>query len=133
MVTGEELLGTGWKYPVKTDSAGRIALSTGEQDIMEAIRIIIGTSPGERVMRPDFGCGISDYTFASINARTIPLIETTVREALNKYEPRIEVLEVKADTGDAALGKLLIGITYRVKVTNTVFNQVYPFYLKEGY
>ncbi|KQC04767.1 MAG: baseplate protein [Methanoculleus sp. SDB] len=132
MVTGKEFLGTGWKFPIKTDSSGHIALSTGEEDISEAIRIILLTSPGERVMRPDFGCGIRDYIFASMNAKTLALIETSVREALIKYEPRIEVLDVKADATDAALGKLLIGLIYRVRATNTVFNRVYPFYLTEG-
>ena len=132
MATGKEFLGTGWKFPVKPDNSGRIALSTGEQDIAEAIRIIILTSPGERLMRPDFACGIRDYVFASMNAQTIALVETTVRDSLIKYEPRIEVLGVKVDATDAAPGRLLIHVTYRVRATNTVLNQVYPFYLTEG-
>lgn len=132
MVTGKEFLGRGWKFPIKTDSSGRIALSTGEEDIAEAIRIIILTSPGERVMRAGFGCGLREYVFASMNARTVALVETTVREALIRYEPRIEVLDVRADTTDSATGRLLISLTYRVRSTNTVYNQVYPFYLSEG-
>ena len=129
---GKDFLGKGWKFPVKTDAHGKIAVSEYEEDIKEAIRIILTTSKGERIMRPDFGCGIHEYAFASMNMGTLLLIETTVREALTQWEPRIEVLNVKTDAERADEGKLLINIEYRVQATNTQFNLVYPFYLKEG-
>jgi uncharacterized protein len=128
----KEILGRGWKFPVQVDDRGRIALSDAEDDIREAIRIILGTAKGERVMRPDFGCGIYHYLFASMDAGTLALIENSVREALTLWEPRIEVLGITTDTSASSEGKLVIGIDYRVRSTNTRFNLVYPFYVKEG-
>jgi phage baseplate assembly protein W len=128
----KEFLGVGWKFPVQTTPAGRIALSQYEEDIKEAIPIILSTAKGERVMRPDFGCGIHDLAFAPINTATLTLVENTVREALTIYEPRIELIRVKASAERAEEGKLLVSIDYRVRSTNNRFNLVYPFYLKEG-
>ncbi len=128
----KEFLGVGWKFPVQVTPAGRIALSQYEEDIKEAIWIILSTARGERVMRPDFGCGIHDLVFAPINTATITLVENSVREALTVYEPRIELIQVKASDEQAAEGKLLVSIDYRVRSTNNRFNLVYPFYLKES-
>jgi phage baseplate assembly protein W len=128
----KDFLGKGWKYPVRVDENGKIAVSEYDEDIKEAIRIILGTAKGERVMRPDFGCGIHEFVFTSMNAVNLSLIETSVRDALTLWEPRIELINVKTDTGKADEGKLFINIDYRVRVTNTEFNLVYPFYLKEG-
>jgi phage baseplate assembly protein W len=128
----KEFLGVGWKYPVKTTGSGKIALSQYEDDIREAILIILGTVKGERVMRPDFGCGIHDLVFAPINTATITLVQNSVREALTVYEPRIELIKVEALSDRAEEGKLLVNIEYRVRSTNSRFNLVYPFYLKEG-
>jgi phage baseplate assembly protein W len=107
-------------------------MSDYEQDVKEAIRIILGTSKGERVMRPDFGCGIHDYVFATINTSNLMLIENSVRDALTVWEYRIELISVKVLTDSAAGGKLLISIDYKIRTTNNRFNLVYPFYLKEG-
>lgn len=128
----KDFLGKGWKYPVRVDENGKIAISEYEDDIKEAIRIILGTAKGERVMRPDFGCGIHEFVFTSMNAVNLSLIETSVRDALTLWEPRIELINVKTGTERADEGKLFINIDYRVRVTNTEFNIVYPFYLKEG-
>ena len=128
----KEFLGKGWRFPVGVSADRRIALSEYEQDIKEAIRIILGTSKGERVMRPEFGCGIHDYVFATINTSNLMLIEDSVREALTVWEYRIDLIGVKVHTENAAEGKLAISIDYRVKTTNNRFNLVYPFYLKEG-
>ncbi len=127
----KEFLGKGWKFPVQTTEEGRIAESAYEEDIREAVLIILGTAKGERVMRPDFGCGIHDFVFASINTANMTLIESTVREALTMWEPRIEVTGATIDTAESAKGKLLINLEYKVRITNNRFNLVYPFYLKE--
>lgn len=124
-------MGVGWKFPVNQDQ-GRIAISKYEEDIQEAIWIILGTAKGERVMRPDFGCGIHEMLFQTVNMSTLSLIELSVREALTRFEPRIELLTVKVSTDQIKEGKLLIEINYRVKSTNNQFNIVYPFYLSEG-
>ncbi len=128
----KEFLGKGWKFPVNVDAQGEIHMSEYEQDIKEAIWIILTTSKGERVMRPDFGCGIHDYVFTVINTTTLSLIENSVREALVLWEPRIEVLAVDISREKINEGQLLVSIDYRVRTTNNRFNLVYPFYLTEG-
>ena len=127
-----DFLGIGWRFPVNVDVRGNIQMSEYEEDIKEAIWIILATSKGERVMRPDFGSSIYDFVFASMNTATIGLIENSVRDALTLFEPRIELLSVEVSTEEATEGKLLIGINYRVRNTNNEFNLVYPFYLTEG-
>jgi phage baseplate assembly protein W len=128
----KEFLGKGWKFPVGVNSTGKVEMSQYETDIREAIWIILSTSRGERVMRPDFGCGIYDFVFAPINTATIAMIESSIREALTAWEPRAELTNVDISTDEADEGKLLISIDYRVRSTNNEFNLVYPFYLTEG-
>ena len=128
----KDFLGRGWKFPVGVDYKGKLEMSEYEQDIKEAIWIILSTAKGERMMRPDFGCGIHDFVFASINTSTIGLIESSVREALTLWEPRIELKDVSVSTKKASEGKLLINIDYKIRATNNEFNLVYPFYLTEG-
>lgn len=127
-----EILGTGWGFPVETDKRGDIELTSDVADIEEAIRIILGTAKGERVMRPDFGCDIHDYVFDPIDATTMNRIRTSVREALIEWEPRIEVQRVETSADPAESGKISIRISYRVRSTNTEFNLVYPFYVEGG-
>lgn len=131
-----DTLGRGWRFdPVKgtgLDEQGEIALSQNEQDVREAIWIILATAPGERVMRPDFGCGIHDYLFEPNNARTAGLIRFAVEEALVRWEPRIQLdaVVVRSDPQDPAVVR--VDIDYRVRATDTRFNMVYPFYLERG-
>jgi len=126
-------LGQGWKFPVSVDPAsGRIAMSVHEQDIRESIRIILATAPGERVMRPDFGCGIHDLVFAPMNRATLGLFESRVRESITKFEARIEILDLEILTREADKGRLEISMDCRIRDTNTQFNLVFPFYLTEG-
>ena len=132
MEKAKKFLGEGWKFPISTGDDYKIDSSKYEDDIRESIWIILGTAKGERVMRPDFGCGIHDYVFASLNFTTITFIETTVREALSYWEPRIEVNDVTAKPEEGHIGRLLINIDYTVRTTNNQFNLVYPFYLTEG-
>jgi uncharacterized protein len=133
MAVSKDFLGVGWKFPVGVDaSSGKIALSKYEDDIKESIIIILSTAKGERLMHPDFGCGIHEMVFQTINMSTLSLIEMTVREALTKYEPRIALVNVNVSTEQAQNGQLLISIDYTVRSTNNQFNIVYPFYLNEG-
>jgi len=125
-------LGRGWSFPVAlNDKEGTIRLSEHEQDIRESIWIILSTSKGERVMRPDFGCGIHDLVFEVVNTFTLAEIESLVREALATFEARIEVLRVKAERGEPLDGKLRISIDYQVRGTNNQLNLVYQFYVGE--
>jgi phage baseplate assembly protein W len=129
----KQWLGVGWAYPVRFDPlTGALALSAYEQDIREAILIILGTSRGERVMRPGFGCGIYDLVFDVMDTAMLTRVETEVRECLITFEARIEVIGVAADPLFAADGKLMVEIDYRVRRTNQTGNLVFPFYFREG-
>jgi phage baseplate assembly protein W len=124
-----DFLGRGVGFPVTTDGDGAVGVATGEEDIREAIRIILGTARGERVMRPSFGCGVHERVFASVDTTTRTLVEEDVREALREWEPRIEVLSVTARDGEGH-GELRVEVEYRVRSTNNEDNLVYPFYLE---
>ena len=126
-----DFLGRGWSFPVQPTAAGQAAMSAEEQSIREAIWIILATSPGERVMRPDFGCGIHDLVFALNDADTVGSVQKKVRDALIRWEPRINVLGVDVEVKGRG-EVLLINIHYRVRTTNNFFNLVYPFYLAVG-
>jgi phage baseplate assembly protein W len=122
-------LGVGWKFPLQVTPRGAIALSSEEQKIEESILLILSTAPGERLMLPDFGCGIHDLVFATNSADTAGRVVTEVREALILWEPRIDLLNVQAGSDPGERSRLLIEIEYRVRTTNSRFNLVYPFYL----
>jgi phage baseplate assembly protein W len=127
-----EFLGVGWGFPVRTDDLGHSDVARYEESIRQAIWLILGTAKGERVMRPGFGCGIHDLVFAVNNATTAGLVAEEVRQALVLWEPRIELLGVRASQPPGEPNVLLIQIDYRVRTTNNVFNLVYPFYLERG-
>ena len=125
-------LGTGWSFPVEPNSDGSLAYEHDENKIQQAILIILGTACGERVMRPDFGSRLRDLVFAPLNTSTKSLVAKAVTDALVKWEPRIDVLSVRPGGKTADPATLVVNIEYRVRATNSVFNLVYPFYLREG-
>jgi phage baseplate assembly protein W len=125
-------LGVGWAFPPRLEPGGRIAESVYEQDVREAIRIVLGTNPGERVMRPDFGAGLNTFVFEPVNPTTLARVETRVRDSLITWEPRIDVLAVVVRPQGSPPSTLLIDMSYRVRATNSLQNLVYPFYLQEG-
>jgi phage baseplate assembly protein W len=126
---GADFLGQGWSFPMRISSRGGISLSRHDQDIEEAIRIILSTAKGERHMRPEFGCGIHDLVFAPNNATTAGLADYHVKQALGQWEPRIEVTDVQIDVDSVEGNLLLINIRYVIRATNEERNLVYPFYL----
>jgi phage baseplate assembly protein W len=125
-------LGKGLTFPVKLDPTGRLTYSSAEDLIQQSIRLIIETSPGERVMRPDFGCGIHELVFEANTTMLHTRIQHRVREALLKWERRIDVLNVRVESSLEEPTLLLIRIDYRVRSNNSFFNLVYPFFLTEG-
>jgi phage baseplate assembly protein W len=131
-----EFLGVGWAFPVQlvTDvgRGTRVATAAYEQRVRDSIWIVLGTARGERRMRPDFGCGIHDLVFGVGDARTTAAVGDAVREALLLWEPRIDLLNVQVASKPGDSTTLLIGIEYRVRATNNVFNVVYPFYLERS-
>jgi phage baseplate assembly protein W len=125
----EEILGSGLSFPISVDSRGGIAMVREESDVDQAIAIILGTAPGERPMRPEFGCGVHDYVFDTIDANTVGRMEVEIREALTRWEPRIDVVGLEFDLDGVDRGELMIQIDYRVRATNHYRNLVYPFYV----
>lgn len=125
-------LGSGWKFPPRLDSRGRIELVHQEQDVEEAIRIILLTRAGERPMRPEFGTLLHTLVFDSNDAATAGLARRYVTEALERWEPRIAVLSVKADADPENPSQLNIDIRYRIRATNSERNLVFPFYVIPG-
>jgi len=124
-----EFIGSGWAFPLRTTATGEIALVSGEKEIEEAITLILSTSFGERPMRPEFGCGIHDYVFASADATTAGLISYEVKRSLARWEPRVEVTDVIISLDKANSGVLYIDIRYSIKGTNDPRNLVFPFYM----
>lgn len=129
----KDFLGRGWAMPVALDpQTGRLAVAEYEDDIRQSIRIILETAPGERAMRPGFGCGIHELVFGVIDSTTLQRVRSVVEEALRRYEARIDVLGVATDDQAAADGLLAVEIDYRVRKTNQTGNLVFPFYFREG-
>jgi phage baseplate assembly protein W len=131
MSDSKAFLGVGWAFPVATDATGAIAEAAYEIDIEQSVRIILGTEPGERVMRPDFGAGLRGMVFEPINTTTIALVQYRVQQALIQWEPRIDSVNVVVGF-DPPNGRLRIDVSYRIRTTNTFYNLVYPFYVREG-
>ncbi|MFE1198201.1 GPW/gp25 family protein [Streptomyces olivaceoviridis] len=126
---GRQFIGAGWAFPPRTDATGSVALVRDEREIEESIRLILATSPGERPMRPEFGCALGDYVFAPADAGTAGQLAYEVRLALERWEPRIEVAEVAVRFDEADDGVLYIDIGYTVRGTNDPRNLVFPFYV----
>ena len=124
-----DILGSGLAFPLGTDPRGAIALASGREDIEQALKVILGTAPGERPMRPEFGCDIHDFVFDAIDAATVGRIETAIQAAAARWEPRIEVTAIDFDLSRVDEGALEITIGYRIRATNQSHNLVYPFYL----
>jgi phage baseplate assembly protein W len=129
----KDFLGRGWAMPVQIDPrTGQVASVSYEEDIRQSILIILETAPGERVMRPNFGCGIYELVFTAVDSTAIELIRSTVQEALVRCEARIDVLDISVNEAATSEGKLLVEIEYRVRKTNQTGNLVFPFYFREG-
>jgi phage baseplate assembly protein W len=128
----EEFIGRGWAFPLRTDATGGIALVSREREIEEAIRLILGTSPGERPMRPEFGCRIHDFVFGTADGTTANAVATEVRRALGRWEPRIDVEDVVVSFDPLDQTVLYIDVRYSIRHTNDRRNLVFPFYVIPG-
>lgn len=123
-----EFVGAGWAFPLELDQTGSFALVTDDQEIQQAIRLIIGTSYGERPMRPDFGCAIHDFVFAEASAATAGQIAAEVRASLHRWEPRVNIDEIQVSVDEVDRSLLYIDIHYHIRNTNDPRNLVFPFY-----
>lgn len=128
-MVGEQFVGAGWAFPLRVGASGGFVLVERETEIEEAMRLVLATAPGERPMRPEFGCGVHDLVFAPINEATAGRIQYEVRASLDRWEPRIEVLgvDVTVDAADQAV--LYIDVRYTIRGTNNPRNLVFPFYV----
>jgi uncharacterized protein len=124
-----DFVGAGWAFPVTTDATGDVALVAREREIEQAIRIILGTARGERPMRPEFGCRIHDHVFGSTNGATAGQISYDVREALERWEPRISVRQVDVVFDEVLDGKVYVDVHYLIADNNDPRNLVFPFYV----
>ena len=124
-----DFIGAGWSYPLGTDATGGVALVTSDRELEQAIQLILGTACGERPMRPEFGCRIHDHVFNSATSATAGQIAYDVRQALDRWEPRIEVLDVGVSFDPMEDGVLYVDISYKVRGLNDPRNLVFPFYV----
>jgi phage baseplate assembly protein W len=132
MTIDTTFLGQGWRFPIQPDARGRLVYSRASQDIEEAIWLIVSTAPGERVMLPEFGCGIQEYVFQVNSDLVRAAIAADVHQALVRWEPRIDVMDVQVESPTGQPNLMLIRVDYRIRSANTVHNLVYPFYINEG-
>lgn len=122
-----DIIGRGWAFPVWRGTSSSLAFLGGEEKIRQSIQLILSTAPGERQMRPDFGCGIHDLVFAPNTVAVRGLVQQKVREALVRWEPRIDVLDVRVDSPPGRRNYLEIRVDYRIRATNASSNLVYQF------
>lgn len=127
-----DFLGTGLKFPLQVNASGALATASNEERVAESIAFILATAAGERVMRPEFGCGIHELVFKPNNELTRGAVAHSVRRALVGSEPRIDVLDVQVESAVDQQNLLLIRVDYRIRANNAFHNLVYPFFIKEG-
>ena len=127
-----DFLGTGWSFPVEPSPAGALRWASEDEKVRQSIWLILSTAPGERQMLPEFGCGIHDLVFEPNTVTLRAQLGVQVQEALARWEPRIEVLDVRVETRSEARNHLDIRVDYQIRELNAVDNLVYPFYLEEG-
>lgn len=132
MDVNTDFIGQGIEFPMRVDHKGGIALVGGPAAIEGSIRTIVSTAPGERAMRPQFGCRIWDQLFAPMNESTFGLMAQAVRDAIGQWEPRIRLEDVSVVADPAEHGRVLISVVYRLRVTNDRRNLVFPFYVIPG-
>ena len=123
----DDFIGSGWAFPAAISRTGSVRLVSGVDEVDAAIRMILSTVPGERVMRPDFGCAMWRLVFAPLTAATLGLIEQAVREAVERWEPRVDLDHVEA-VPEQESGTVRITLGYRIRATNDARNLVFPFY-----
>lgn len=119
-----DLLGTGWALPVDRDTQGRVALASGPERVRQALQMLLGTEPGERIMRPDYGCALRALAFEPATAATAHLARFRIDEAIRRWEPRVELIDVRVepefDTQGRPTGLLRGDVIYRIKATNSL-------------
>lgn len=132
MDDGTSFLGTGWSFPPEFSLRAGVRMVSAEEDIRQSLHIVLATVPGERVMRPDFGAGIKQQVFGTIDETTITILKDAIGRAILFFEPRVKVEDIVADTAQVMDGRLDFSIDYTIIGTNTRHNVVFPYYCLEG-
>jgi phage baseplate assembly protein W len=126
-------LGQGWSFPptfLKSDRG--VTMVSAIKDIEQSLEILLGTTMGERLMHPDFGCNLNDYLFKPITTTLRTIIKDLVKTAIIRHEARIDLIDLKLNTAQQYEGVLLLELEYEIRSTNSRSNYVFPFYLEEG-
>jgi hypothetical protein len=123
------LIGRGWRFPILPDETGSLGYVGGDISVEQSLKILLLTDLRERVMRADFGCKAPSLVFAPGSVQYLGLLETTVREAIRDWEPRVETERVSAEVDPEDETRVTVSIYYLVRQTNTRNNLVFPFYL----
>lgn len=133
MKTEQPFLGTGWSFPPKFNKdSSKVSLSSGVKDIHESLKILLNTKIGERIMAPKYGCNLEELLFEPLNLTVKTYIKELVKTAILYYEPRIEIIKISIDKSNELEGEIFLELDYRVRITNTRGNMVFPFYKEEG-
>jgi len=128
-----EILGRGLHSPIEINHRGGLAVAKYEDKVHQSITTILSTAKGERVMRPEFGCDIHSYVFATLDTTTLTLVKSAVRGALVRWEPRIDVNDVRVTIDAVHQSRLLIAVEYTIRTTKVAANLVFPFHLQIGF
>ncbi len=128
-MNGSNFTGKGWRFPLLPDATGSLGYVEGDENVEQSLKILLLTSLGQRVMRPDFGCKASSMVFAPGSVQYLGLLETAIRESVRDWEPRVDLEEVNAEVNPADETQVTVYIGYRIRQTNTRSNLVFPFYL----
>jgi phage baseplate assembly protein W len=126
---GQDFLGSGWAFPVLPDPTGGLRYAVGDDSIRDCLLVLLQTATGERVMRPDFGTAAPTLVFAPGSPANLRMLETSISDAVQAYEPRVALDGVVAEPTPGEENKVVVSVTYRVRQTNTKTNLVFPFYL----
>ena len=133
MAVDQSFLGTGWAFPPEFDQVSKnVRMVAEEDDIRESLTILLGTSPGERIMQPTYGCALRSMVFETITESTLTVIKDLIERAILFFEARITLTSIDIDTAKSAEGRLSIALEYTIRATNSRSNMVYPFYFGEG-
>ncbi len=127
-----DFIGKGWAFPIRVNARGGLSWSAGPPRLQEAIWLILKTGLGERLMRPQFGAPVTDFMFAPNSAVERAELAAAIRQALARFEPRIDLENVAVDAVPGAPSQVLVQVEYKIRSTNELFNVVYPLYLEEG-
>jgi phage baseplate assembly protein W len=127
-----EFLGSGWRFPLLPDASGSLGYSSGDENVAQSLRVLLMTALGDRVMRPNFGTAAERLLFAPGSVRYLRLLETSVREAVRDWEPRVELDDVTAEADPVDAKRILVSVRYRVRQTNSRLNLVFPFYIENA-